>query len=69
MHVQHRAALRIHPRESVVNIRRMIPMGTRLRKCAVCGAQITARRDDDYPTAHEWECLSKLLTEKAEQDK
>jgi hypothetical protein len=52
-----------------VNIRRMIPLGTRLRKCAVCGAQITARRDDDYPTAHEWECLRKLLTEKAEQDK
>ena len=56
----------------MMNIRRMIPMGTRLRKCAVCGTQITARRDDDYPTAHEWECLSKLLAQKsaiAEQDK
>ena len=56
-----------------MNIRRMIPMGTRLRKCAVCGAQITARQEDDYPTAHEWECLRKLLVKKdllaPEQDK
>jgi hypothetical protein len=51
----------------------MIPMGSQLRKCAVCGAQITARKDDDYPTAHEWECLIRVLDKKTtpapEQDK
>ncbi len=47
-----------------MNIRRMIPMGSRLRKCVVCGAQITARQADDYPTDHEWECLRKLLVKK-----
>jgi hypothetical protein len=55
-----------------MSIRRMIPMGVVQRRCVVCGYQINARRDEDYPTAHEWECLSKLLAQNsaiAEQDK
>jgi len=41
-----------------MSIRRILPIGTRLRKCIVCGYQITAKYDE--LTAHELECLSKL---------
>jgi len=36
-------------------IRRMLPIGTFLRKCPVCGYQITAKSPE--LTAHEMECL------------
>jgi len=38
-----------------MNIRRMLPIGNVLRKCTVCGCQITAK--NDALTAHEVECL------------
>jgi hypothetical protein len=38
-----------------MSIRRMIPMGTVLRRCIVCGYPITAR--DHELTAHEMKCL------------
>lgn len=40
---------------SGMSIRQMIPMGTHLRKCPVCGAQINAKGEE--LTAHEVECL------------
>jgi hypothetical protein len=41
-----------------MSIRRMIPMGTVLRKCIVCGYPITAKNQD--LTAHELQCLEVL---------
>lgn len=50
-----------------MNIRRMLPIGTRLRKCLICGEQITAY--DDELTAHETDCLYKAwLLKYAESD-
>jgi len=42
-----------------MNIRRMIPMGTQRRYCSVCGYLINAK--DDELTAHEVECIEKML--------
>jgi hypothetical protein len=38
-----------------MSIRQMLPIGTVLRQCVVCGYPITAR--SDVLTAHETECL------------
>jgi hypothetical protein len=38
-----------------MSIRRMIPLGTHLRRCVVCGAQINAK--SDALTVHELNCL------------
>ena len=38
-----------------MNIRRMIPMGTTLRRCVVCGYQINAT--SHALTVHELKCL------------
>jgi hypothetical protein len=38
-----------------MSIRRMVPMGTILRKCIVCGYPITAKSQE--LTAHEVKCL------------
>jgi hypothetical protein len=46
-------------RQIEMNIRRMIPLGTHLRRCVVCGAQINAKSAD--PTVHELACMEKLV--------
>ena len=38
-----------------MGIRQMLPIGSHLRKCPVCGYPITAKSDE--LTAHELECL------------
>jgi len=38
-----------------MSIRQMLPIGTHLRKCIVCGYPITAKSDE--LTAHELKCL------------
>ena len=38
-----------------MSIRQMLPVGTHLRKCIVCGYPITAKSDE--LTAHELLCL------------
>ena len=43
-----------------MNIRRIIPMGTKLRYCSVCGYPIHAK--DDELTAHETECIEAMIT-------
>jgi hypothetical protein len=42
-----------------MSIRRMIPMGTTLRKCIVCGEQQNAH--SGKPTAHELKCLEDMI--------
>jgi hypothetical protein len=37
-----------------MGIRQMLPVGTHLRRCVVCGYPITAKSDE--LTAHELEC-------------
>ena len=39
-----------------MSIRRMIPMGTKQRKCAVCGYPVNAKGDE--LTVHELKCLA-----------
>jgi hypothetical protein len=47
-----------------VNIRRMLPIGIHLRKCSVCGEQQMAQSDNEL-TAHEVECIEKMLRKDA----
>jgi hypothetical protein len=46
-----------------MSIRQMLPVGTHLRKCIVCGYPITAK--SDALTAHEMQCLDLPMPEEA----
>jgi len=48
---------------AVMSIRQMLPVGTHLRKCIVCGYPITAKSDE--LTAHEMQCLGLPMPEAA----
>jgi len=49
-----------------MSIRQMLPIGTYLRKCIVCGYPITAKSHE--LTAHELECLNIKLEEPKHDD-
>jgi hypothetical protein len=46
-----------------MSIRQMLPVGTHLRKCIVCGYPITAKGNE--LTAHEMQCLGLPMPEGA----
>ena len=46
-----------------MSIRQMLPIGTHLRKCIICGYPITA--NSNALTAHEMQCLDLPMPEEA----
>lgn len=49
-----------------MSIRQMLPIGSTLRKCLVCGYPITAKSDE--LTAHELQCLGVEVVDECSRD-